>query len=206
MAYLDLSSFDISPLKIENVVSYSIKLEDGNDVAYITYCDGSYGPLSWNVRLVLQKNTSFNYLDLPSRSVSPSNTVNSTFGLSSEGETFFISSLKLLKNNNAKDNLVYLSGRECLVLGTVEADSPDALSPDLPCYLLYTYDFYQSASMKYSIPTFFYYSSFSGRMFLDPYLSKLNKILFIQSTEHYFFISPKWDISKISEIYKKGGV
>ena len=115
--------------------------------------------------------------------------------------------MKVFFNNtkNAKDKLLTVGGRTCLVLGTTEAVSPDKLIDNV--LLLFTYCFYQkSASVKFEIPTYFYYNARTGSMFIDIYLKRLNNLLFEETTTRYYNISPRWNVDKIVEIYMKGEV
>ena len=108
---------------------------------------------------------------------------------------------------NAKDKLINLCGRSCLVLGTIEAVLNAQMQESKVFYLLTFYDFYQnSASVKFEILQYFYYDTSSGKMFVDPKLNELNKKLREETTKHNFTIVPQWNVIKISEIYMNWSV
>ena len=204
--------FDISPLNPGNVVNYDIRNEYGYEVAYLTYKDGQnkVSPNTWNVRLELHCS------DMPykcslcgNRYHSPKiahcrvcgGSIRST--ASAEGEKQDKPKLKLryYEKVNAKDKLVNIGGRACLVLGTTEAVSTESpLVHDV--FLLSFYHFYQSsASVKYNVLQYFYYDTSSGKFFVDKKLNELNEFIWRETTEHNYAIVPQWNVAKICEIY-----
>lgn len=156
-----LLPFDISPLNPDNVVSFEIADEDGYKVAYITYKDEQcpFTPTDWNVRLVLSKpNLSYRCSLCGSWYKSPCAQCRVCGGAdtsiaSAEGEKQGKPKLKLryYEKINAKDKLVSIGGRACLVLGTVEAANTEK-NLFHSVILLAFYDFYRNAaSVKFQI-------------------------------------------------------
>lgn len=208
--------FDISPLNPDNVVSFEIADEDGYKVAYITYKDEEcpFTPTDWNVRLVLSRpNLSYRCSLCGSWYKSPNAQCRVCGGAvrsiaSAEGEKQDKPKLKLryYEKVNAKDKLVNIGGRACLILGTTEA----ALADETPFHsliLLSFYDFYQNtASVKFNILQYCYYDTSTGRMFVDSKLNELNKLLWTETTKHNFAVVPQWNVARICEIYMNRSV
>lgn len=211
--------FDISPLNPDNVVSYEIADEDGYKVVYIIYKDeqSPFIPKDWNVRLVLSKQDMSQEAKLrDSRYKSPDTQSRECAGAtrsvaSAEGETQGKPKLTLryYEKINAKDKLVSIGGRACLVLGTAEAAvDTEKLNLHIHSYVLFAfYDFYQNAaSVKFNILQFFYYDTSTGRMFVDSKLNELNKLLWTETTKHNFAVVPEWNVARICEIYMNRSV
>ena len=211
--------FDISPLNPGNVVDFTVKDECGCEVCYLTYKDEhcSYVPESWNVRLPLsQADMPYRCSRCGNRYMSPDVSQCRVCGgvvrsiASAEGETQGKPKFKLryYERINAKDKLISIGGRACLVLGTAEAartDRPTEILHDL--ILLSFYDFYQNAaSEKYLILQYFYYDTSTGQMFIDKKLNELNALLWRETTEHNFAIVPQWNVARICEIYMNRSV
>ena len=212
--------FDISPLTPGNVVDFDIRDENGVKVAYLTYKDAhcTFTPIAWNVRLPLST------ADMPyrctrcgNRYMSPDVSQCRVCGgavrsiASAEGEKQDKPKLWLryYEKINCKDKLTTIGGRACLVLGTAEAviKTETSSSKVHRVILLSFYDFYQpTASEKYNILQYFYYDTSTGRMFIDPKLNELNKLLWTETTEHNFAIVPQWNVAKICEIYMNRSV
>lgn len=210
--------FDISPLNPDNVVSFRIADENGYKVAYITYKDEQFPftPTDWNVRLVLSKpNLPHESITCDSRHKSPDSQRREcgradTSIASAEGEKQGKPKLKLryYEKINAKDKLVSIGGRACLVLGTVEAARTESKTEKFhSLFLLSFYDFYRNAaSVKFQILQYCYYDTSTGRMFIDPKLDELNRLLWIETTKHNFAVVPQWNVAKICEIYMNRSV
>lgn len=207
--------FDISPLNPDNVVSYYVAEESGFSVAYIKYKekDSPFIPLVWNVRHIITRpempykcNLCGNLYISPNISRckicgGSVGVVGSAASADEERQDKPKLNLRYFEKINAKDKLINLCGRSCLVLGTAEAaDTQTQVSKSF--FLLAFYDFYQnSASVKFEVLQYFYYEPSNGKMFVDGKLNELNKILFEEITKHNFSIVPKWNVAKISEIY-----
>ena len=207
--------FDISPLNPDNVVSYRLAEESGRKVAYVIYKDPQCQvvPDTWNLRVVLYEpkevlSGSFSSATSSHLPEKPSAAPQKESPDSADREHDMPKNVKFryYVKQNAKDKLITVNGRACLVLGTAEAVTPESDSIH-GVYLLFTYDFYQkSASVKFDIPTYFYYDTSTGKCFVDSYLTKLNEALFKKTTKHFFNISPRWNVFEICEIYMKGKV
>lgn len=205
--------FDISALNPDNVVSYYVAEESGFSVAYIKYKEKNspFIPLVWNVRHIITRpempykcNLCGNLYTSPniSRCKICGGSVGSAASADEERQDKPKLNFRYFEKINAKDKLIDLCGRSCLILGTTEAVINAQVQSPNKVFLLVFYDFYQnSAPVKFEILQYFYYEPSSGKMFVDPKLNELNKKLWYETVEHNFTIIPKWNVAKISEIY-----
>ena len=210
--------FDISPLNPGNVIDFNVVHENGVEVCYLTYKNEQClsVPEKLNVRLVLSKSEMLYKCDLCGNRYSSSNVsrcrvcgggVRSAASDVLEKQNKPKTELRYFEKANAKDKLINLCGRPCLILGTTEAVINAQVHSPNKVFLLVFYDFYQnSAPVKFEILQYFYYEPSSGKMFVDPKLNELNKKLWYETIEHNFSIVPKWNVVKISEIYLNGSV
>ena len=154
--------FNISPLNPDNVIDYYIRNENGMEVAYITYSESKmHVPTSWNVRQVLSAP------DRPYKCSMCGHEANTSTASAGTGQGKPNLKLAYFPKDNAKDKLVSIGGRACLVLGTVEAVFPDVSPEKSQVLLLSFYYFHQTASAKYKILHFCYYDPGTGQLFVE---------------------------------------
>lgn len=207
--------FNISPLNPDNVIDYYIRNEKGMEVAYITYSEiKAHVPTSWNIRQVLSapdrpyRCNVCGHRDIISfsRCRMCSAVVETSTASAGTGQGKPDLKLAYFPKDNAKDKLVSIGGRACLVLGTVEAVFPDVSPENFQVLLLSFYYFHQTASAKYKVLQFCYYNPGTGQLFVEKDLKKLNDLLWKETTEHNFVIVPEWSVSKIYGIYMNRSV
>ena len=204
--------FDISPLDPERVVKYEI--EESPDITrlFLWYHDeGAPVPSDWNIsfpvkviehfcphcshRLNSRNSRWYWCLKFPNEPVE------------NKEQTVPYLELQYYPKDNAKDKLVSICGRPCLVLGTTEvAENTDFLLKNKKLYVLSFYFLYEATSAKYNILQFCLYETETGKLFETPELKKLNDLLWQETTLHNFRIAPEWSVSKIYEIFMSRSV
>lgn len=210
-------SFDISPLNPDNVVDYLLTNEHGYEIAYIAYRDdGAPMPKAWTHRIVVKAPESDYYIcdkcgfrhasPLIDRCRACGNPLgfSATAAATKEEKPKF--GFKQYTKENAKDSLVRIGGRDCLILGTTEAVTPKEPKALHDVILLSFYHTAASENLKHEVLQFCYYCTATGELFEDKLLKELNDTLWRETTQHFFRIVPKWNVVKISEIYQKRSV
>ena len=203
--------YDISPLDPEKVVKYEI--EEVGDVTRLNlwFQDGGVPtPTNWSVsipikvtehycphcshRLSSRNSRCYSCMKLPSDPVEKN------------APSDLILTLIDYPKDNAKDKLVSIGGRSCLVLGTVEAAENTDFFLKNKLFLLSFYLLSEAASTKYNVLQYCLYDSETGKMYETPELKKLNDLLWTETTLHNFRVDPEWSISKIYDIFVKRSV
>ena len=208
--------YDIGSLDPNCIIRYEI--EERNEYTYLYLwhqCPGTPAPESWNFKFVVKKPEGYpfrcdkcgfyNASPLNGRCRACGNLLklSSTATPTKEKLKF---GFKHYTKENAKDSLVKIGGRDCLILGVTEAGTPKEPNTLHDVVLLSFYQVTASENLKHEVLQFCYYCTSTGELFEDKHLTELNDLLWRETTQHYFRVIPKWNVVKISEIYQNGRV